>query len=131
MIQVNDLRIGNVLLDDLNKRVVCVHGIEPSWNEVWVNYSNGKGVYKLKLEDLSFNYISFLVLEKYGFSIKDSNVDKSVLSNGIIDVHHNSSQKYWVEQKNSFGRYIEFEHQLQNFQFYVRNEELSVVANGS
>lgn len=52
MIQANECRVGNLLYDKKNNRIVAFHGLTEGHNKVIVNYANGNGIYYLEFDEV-------------------------------------------------------------------------------
>jgi len=131
MINANELRLGNYILQKINNRIVSVKCTAQHFE--LLNTGNGKDIYPVILKAE--------ILEKAGFS---ENKDYPLLPDArefilvlpIIGNNKNEIRGYIKNNKECFGRAVVnglpvsnnfyHLHQLQNLHFALTNEELEV-----
>ena len=71
MIQLQEIRIGNLVFDKKRNRIVTVWGIESNHDKIVVNFANGSGVYSIDLKHIEPIPITEEWLLKFGFEKYD------------------------------------------------------------
>lgn len=114
MIQINDLRIGNKILDPFNN-IVEVAQIKP--NEIGL--TNGSGG-----TQFSFSPIPLfpVVLEKSGFE----DIFGGYYKLGEFGIDYSGVNNTYKIGGNNKTLYIDYVHQLQNLYFCVMGQELPI-----
>lgn len=119
MIPANELRLGNYFLDHKG-RVVKIHGIDSTWNYIWLNYANGSSIFCLELNRIKAIILTPEILEKCGFGKRDRYPYK--MAHGYLKMRNGIF----------FFKYYDIEievthlHQLQNLYFALTGEELNI-----
>ena len=125
MININDIRIGNIMHDNLNNRQVTVHGIEANWENLWVSYDIR--VFKLNIKYLTYIKLSIENIDNYtmpknnGLRIlnmpKHEDIELSILeTEGVFYLFINGSPK--------FIKKITYINELQNIAYMLTGNEL-------
>lgn len=128
----NELRIGNLVFDEIKKRVVLVWGIEDNHDKIIVNYANGAGVYSVNLKDLKA--ISLSAERLLNFSFRHDKVNGSYflpVPNLKMEIHASLFMKKYVIELHNHLMPIVTEcdsvcHHIQNLYFALTNKELQI-----
>lgn len=122
----DDLRIGN-WVNDIKKGYVSIDGIEPNWDEVWLNYCHGSGIYKKRIIEIEPIPLTEELLLKCGFSKVGSNYEKDWL---LLHTHLERQTFDFLLYESSSRKLkatpILHLHQLQNLYFALTGEELEI-----
>ena len=122
----DDLRIGN-WVKDIKKGYVSIHGIEPNWDEVWLNYCHGSGIYKKRIIEIEPIPLTEELLKKCGFTKVGSNYEKDWL---LLHTHLEKQIFDFLLYESSSGKLkatpILYLHRLQNLYFALTGEELEI-----
>lgn len=127
--EADDLRIGN-WVKDIKKGYVSIHGIEPNWEEVWLNYCHGSGIYKKRIIEIRPIPLTEELLKKCGFQQRPIRNDSYSLCLQEFCIYRNEDTCHF-ELPNEYGgtgSYVEIKslHQLQNLYFALTGEELEI-----
>ena len=125
MIQLQEIRIGNLVFDKKRNRIVTVWGIESNHDKIVVNFANGSGVYSIDLKHIEPIPLTEEWLLDFGFEEKSKsknfylgnfkfNILKPANYNGFI-----FCDGYYVITDR-----IKYVHQLQNLYFDLKGEHL-------
>lgn len=142
--EADDLRIGN-WVKDIKKGYVSIHGIEPNWDEVWLNYCHGSGIYKKRIIDIEPIPLTEELLLKCGFDVRryDYNPGDGQTAELVrltpcgyyqsFRMSKGNNWEYWTyyhcggdEQVNIVDIEIKSLHQLQNLYFALTGKELKI-----
>ena len=125
MIQLQEIRIGNLVFEKKRNRIVAVWGIESNHDEIVVNYANGSGVYAIDLKYIEPIPLTEEWLLDFGFEEKSKsknfylgnfrfNIFKSANYNGFI----------FCDGYDVITDRIKYVNQLQNLYFDLKGERL-------
>ena len=120
----DDLRIGN-WVKDIKKGYVSIHGIEPNWDEVWLNYCHGSGIYKKRIIEIEPIPLTEELLKKCGFDlvVKEGNQGEFRVYQ-LNEITYNTNHGWWWKHHLTVQpKYI---HELQNLFFALTGEELEI-----
>ena len=125
MIQLQEIRIGNLVFDKKRNRIVTVWGIESNHDKIVVNFANGSGVYSIDLKHIEPIPLTEEWLLDFGFEEKSKsknfylgnfrfNILKPANYNGFI----------FCDGYDVITDRIKYVHQLQNLYFDLKGEHL-------
>ena len=125
MIQLQEIRIGNLVFDKKRNRIVTVWGIESNHDKIVVNYAHSLGVYSINLKHIEPITLTEEILLDLGFEEKSKsknfylgnfrfNISKPVNYNGFI----------FCDGYDVITDRIKYVHQLQNLYFDLKGERL-------
>lgn len=128
MIQAKECRLGNLLHDKKNNRIVAFYGLTEGLNKVIVNYANGSGIYYLEFDEVEPIKITEDILLKCGFVYEEGFYIKDGLAfeeleDGRLLIDGLGFSLY----KDDFEKHItSYIHELQNLYFALTKQELQV-----
>lgn len=129
MIQLQEIRIGNLVFDKKRNRIVTVWGIESNHDKIVVNFANGSGVYSIDLKHIEPIPITEEILLKFGFYFEDGFYCLRINNTAFITIILLGS--YVNYELSNFRQKIVFSrgefsgvHQLQNLYFDLKGEHL-------
>ena len=129
MIQLQEIRIGNLVFDKKRNRIVTVWGIESNHDKIVVNFANGSGVYSIDLKHIEPIPITEEILLKFGFYFEDGFYCLRINNTAFITIILLGS--YVNYELSNFRQKIVFSrgefsgvHQLQNLYFDLKGERL-------
>lgn len=119
-LKATDLMIGDWVID-YKDRFVRVHGIEPTWNEIWVNYANGSGIYKSNVDFTKPIPLTQELLEKCGCTI----IKGELNFKGITILHNKNIGDFgFVIDYTPFT--FKYLHEFQQFARLLTKQELII-----
>lgn len=137
MIDITQIRVGNIVYDNLNKRNVSINGIETGHNTVWVDYNNGYGIYPLYIFQIDEIKLTEKILLDVGFS-KHKTVLGSYEKKGFrfhtqCPPPHSEDKFTAVTEEYLYERRllikgVDYLHELQNLYFCLTRDELQFVS---
>lgn len=123
----SDFRIGNWVYEIIESRVVKIDGIEPSHDEVWLNYANGSAQYIRYICNIQPILLSEGVLLKAGFVKDDFSTTYVRYSIGNFNIINDTDKNTFICDGIKYTLvYIEYLHQLQNIFYYLIKKELEI-----
>lgn len=137
MIDIKQIRVGNIVYDNLNKRNVSINGIETGHNTVWVDWKNGKGIYPLYVFQIDEIKLTEKILLDFGF-LKHKTILGSYEKKGFrfhtqcppphTDDKFTTVTEEYLYEKRLLIRGVDCLHDLQNLYFSLKREELQQVS---
>jgi hypothetical protein len=137
-----ELRIGNLVFDKKQKRIVTVWGFESNHDEIFVNYAQGSGVYFIDLKYIEPIPLTEEWLLKFGFEKEEIDTEdfleikykKQINEEIFINYSDDfSCSLYYNEARaeKDLGVLPKWEqiktvHGLQNLHFALTGEELTL-----
>lgn len=119
MIQANECRVGNLLYDKKNNRIVAFHGLTEGHNKVIVNYANGNGIYYLEFDEVEPIKLTEEILLKCGFIKKCSTI--FIIGNFKITLTDNLFLFYTYHYKIECN----YLHELQNLYWCLTKQDFT------
>ena len=125
MIQLQEIRIGNLVFDKKRNRIVTVWGIESNHDKIVVNYAHGSGVYSINLKHIKPIPLTEEWLLDFGFEEKSKSKD-FYLGNFRFNILKPANYNGFIfcDGYDVITDRIKYVNQLQNLYFDLKGERL-------